>query len=86
MVAEPKNVITCTICTDLVTILDEALTNNQSISQVQDIMYGACDILVGMEQDCKDFVDSNLEKVIDLLVNEYLSPDKICEEFLSLCP
>ena len=66
-------------------ILDEALTNNASISQVEDILFKACDILIGMEQECKDFVTDNLEKVIDLLVNQYLSPDVICEQ-LYLCP
>ena len=81
----PKNVITCTICTDLVQILDDTITDDSTIEQVHDILYSACGILVGMEQDCYDFVDANLEKIIDLLVNQYLSPEAICNE-LTLCP
>ena len=84
-VQEPKNVFTCTICTDLVTILDENLTNNATLSEIESFLDAACDILVGLEQDCKDFVAANLETVVDLLVNEYLSPDEICNS-LSLCP
>merc|ERR1712243_73736 len=72
--SEPKNVITCTICTDLVQILDDTITDESTVEQVHDILYSACGILVGMEQDCYDFVDANLEKIIDLLVNQYLSP------------
>ena len=67
------------------TILDESITNNQTISEIEGILDQACDILVGMEQDCKDFIANNLETVVDLLVNEYLSPDQICNN-LSLCP
>merc|ERR1712061_180288 len=82
---EPKNVITCTICTDLVQILDDTITADTTIQQVHDVLYSACSILVGMEQECYDFVDANLEKIIDLLVNQYLSPEAICNE-LTLCP
>merc|ERR1712109_47448 len=82
---EPKNVITCTIYTDLVQILDDTITGDSTIEQVHDILYRACGILVGMEQDCYDFVDANLEKIIDLLVTQYLSPEAICNE-LTLCP
>ena len=50
-------------------------------------MHGFCDILIGMEDQCQDFVDKNVEIVVDLLVNQYLSPDAICgKEFLGLCP
>jgi hypothetical protein len=38
-------------------------------------LYGACDILVGMEQQCKDFVDEQLPIIIDLLVEQYLNPE-----------
>merc|ERR1711934_807934 len=78
---EPKNVITCTICTDLVGILDETIT------EVVDIMHGFCDILIGLEDACYDFVDTNVQIIVDLLVNQYLSPEVICgEEFLGACP
>merc|ERR1711982_205427 len=75
-VPQDKNVITCTICTDLVTILDENLTNNATISEIESFLDAACDILVGMEQDCKDFVAANLETVIDLLVMNMSAPMK----------
>ena len=111
LISEPKNVITCTICTDLVGILDETITDNTTISEVTkshfeiffqnflfsnfysifqkvvDIMHGFCDILIGLEDQCYDFVDTNVQIIVDLLVNQYLSPETICgEEFLGLCP
>ena len=61
------------------------LTNDATISQIESFLDAACYILVGMEQDCKDFVAANLETVTDLLVNEYVSPDEICGT-LTLCP
>ena len=78
--------ITCTICTDLVQVVDEALVSNQTIGQIEGVLDAMCDILVGMEDDCKGFVSDNLAAVIDLLVNEYLSPDEVCEDYLGLCP
>merc|ERR1712073_270805 len=82
---EPKNVITCTICTDLIQILDDSITDQSTVEQVLDVLHTACDFLVGMEQECYNFVDTNVEKIIDLLVNQYLSPEAICNE-LTLCP
>ena len=50
-------------------------------------MHGFCDILIGLEAECYDFVDTNVQIIVDLLVNQYLSPEAICgEEFLGLCP
>ena len=110
LISEPKNVITCTICTDLVGILDETITDNTTISEVKknmkcfaknfifkknififqkvvDIMHAFCDILIGLEDQCYDFVDTNVQIIVDFLVNQYLSPEVICgEEFLGLCP
>ena len=31
----PKNKVTCTICTDLVELVDEAVTSNQTINDVR---------------------------------------------------
>merc|ERR1712025_1061113 len=80
-----KNIITCTICTDLITIADDAITDGQNVADIEAVLDGACDILVGIEQDCKDFVHQNLQMVIDLLVNQYLEPTQVCEQ-LALCP
>ena len=53
--------------------------------KVVDIMHGFCDILIGLEDQCYDFVDTNVEMIIDLLVNQYLSPEAICGN-LGACP
>ena len=83
--SEPKNAITCTICTDLIEILDNSVTEDFTIEQVHDILYLACSNFVEIEQDCQHFVDTNLLKICDLLLaNENLSPHAICGE-LYLC-
>jgi hypothetical protein len=48
-------------------------------------LYAACDILVGLEDPCKAFVDEQLPIIIDLLVEEYLDPLEVCAA-LGLCP
>ncbi len=77
--------MTCTICTDLVQIADEALTSNATIDTIAEGLHAFCDILTGLEQTCKDFVDEQLPVIIELLVNEYLEPNEVCEQ-LTLCP
>jgi hypothetical protein len=56
-----------------------------SFFQISDILYAACDVLIGLEQQCKDFVDEQLPIIIDLLVEQYLNPEEVCEQ-LFLCP
>ena len=66
-------------------MVDQAITGNATITEIENVLFGFCDILHGMEVECREFVEGNLERVIDLLVNEYLAPDVICE-MISLCP
>ncbi len=81
----PKNVITCTICTDIIMFVDQSLTNNATEEAIEEVLGYFCDALVGMEEDCHHFVHEWLPIIINLLVEEYLDPNEICE-MIQLCP
>ena len=81
----PKNSLTCIICTEFIELVDEGITSNQTISQIEEILDQACAILGPLELECIDFWSINLERIIDLLVELYLTPAEVCEQ-LSLCP
>ena len=76
----------CKICTDVVQVIGDAYTSDQNIAHIEKLLNLWCDVLVGLEDECKAFVSENVEKVVDLLVNEYYSPDKVCQTYLHLCP
>ena len=66
-------------------IADDAITNDQTEQEIENILFQFCDLLPGLEQECRDFVKKQLPIILDLLVNEYLNPTEVCEK-LSLCP
>jgi hypothetical protein len=68
-----------------VQIVDEAITNNATLEVIEDLLYTFCDFIPTLEQNCKDLVDENLQMIVDLLVNEYLDPNQVCESIF-LCP
>jgi len=81
-----KNYITCTICKDLVGLVDNAILGNSTIGQIEDQLDQFCDLLPNLVTDlCHDFVHNNLEGIIDSIVNEYLDPEELCTS-LSACP
>merc|ERR1711976_568562 len=82
---EGKNYITCTLCKDIIQIADDFITGNSTISQVEDALHQACAILGILAETCNNFVDENVEGIIDGLVNDYLEPEQFCTS-ISLCP
>ena len=59
--------------------------NHLLVFQIEGILDGFCDVLPIGAEFCHDFVQNNLEGIIDSLVNEYLDPEEICTQ-LTLCP
>ena len=56
-----------------------------SLLQIEETLDGICSIAGDLQAVCEGFINSNLENVIDLLVNEYLNPEEVCTQ-LSACP
>merc|ERR1712004_313854 len=78
-VGEERNYITCLLCKDLVQVVDDAILSNNTISQIEETLDGICSIAGNLQEVCEGFINSNLENVIDLLVN-FLNPYEVCTQ------
>merc|ERR1712037_206463 len=86
--ANPKggNALTCAICIDLVTDIDEFLTTEDQIVQfVEQLCKALGTILPDFEATCNALVESQLPAIIDGLVNDNLNPQEICTQ-IAACP
>merc|ERR1712037_378801 len=89
--AIPKggNALTCAICIDLVTDIDEFLTSDTTEDQIVQFVEQLCKalgtILPDFEATCNALVESQLPAIIDGLVNDNLNPQEICTQ-IAACP
>merc|ERR1711864_40458 len=90
--AIPKtaNDLTCTICVDIVTDIDEFITSETTEQQIIDFVEQLCEAILGpilpdLVATCNALVESQLPAIIDGLVNDNLNPQEVCEAILA-CP
>merc|ERR1711874_20031 len=89
--SKPKdgNALTCAICIDLVTDIDEFLTSDTTEDQIVQFVEQLCKalgtILPDFEATCNALVESQLPAIIDGLVNDNLNPQEICTN-IAACP
>merc|ERR1712228_269799 len=89
--SKPKdgNALTCAICIDLVTDIDEFLTSDTTEDQIVQFVEQLCKalgtILPDFEAACNALVESQLPAIIDGLVNDNLNPQQICTN-IAACP
>merc|ERR1712233_103487 len=83
------NSLTCAICIDLVTDIDEFLTSDTTEDQIVQFVEQLCKalgtILPDFEATCNALVESQLPAIIDGLVNDNLNPQQICTN-IAACP
>merc|ERR1712179_616151 len=83
------NSLTCAICIDLVTDIDEFLTSDTTEQQIVEFVEQLCKalgaILPDFEATCNALVESQLPAIIDGLVNDNLNPQEICTQ-IAACP
>merc|ERR1712036_117111 len=81
--------LTCAICIDLVTDIDEFLTSDTTEQQIVQFVEQLCKalgtILPDFEATCNALVESQLPAIIDGLVNDNLNPQQICTN-IAACP
>merc|ERR1712098_713166 len=84
--AAPRNELTCSLCTDIITDIDEFLTSetteNEIIAFVEQLCSALGQIIDGFEATCKFLVESQLPAIIEGLVNDNLKPEQICTDLL----
>merc|ERR1712076_133660 len=84
--SKAENDLTCKICVDLVTDIDEFLTSEQQIVEfVEEICHALGLISADLEATCIALVDSQLPAIIDGLVNDNLNPQEVCTA-ITACP
>jgi hypothetical protein len=88
--AAPRNELTCTICIDVVTDLDNFITSETTEQQIVDFAKEWCHILGSflgetLEAQCNAMFEENLPGIIDGIVNDNLNPQQVCEKIMA-CP
>lgn len=86
---KPRNVLTCSICKDIITEIDEWITSDKTEQDIIDFFNQIClaaDALIpGVGQTCTDFLNNNMHGIIESIVHENLNPSEVCTQY-GLCP
>ncbi|XP_023330261.1 prosaposin [Eurytemora carolleeae] len=86
---QTKNELTCDICIDVITDLDNWLTSDKTEQEIVDFMKEICAalglILPDLEATCNELMDAQLPGIIDDLVNNNLNPTEVCTN-IAACP
>merc|ERR1711910_305341 len=85
----PTNDLTCSICVDVVTDLDNFITSDTTEQQIVEFVEQICSalgsILPDLEATCKALVEAQLPATIDGLVEQNLNPQEVCNSIMA-CP
>jgi hypothetical protein len=88
--AAPRNELTCSICIDVMTDLDNFITSETTEQQIVDFAKELCHLLGSLlgetiEAQCNAMFEENLPGIIDGIVNDQMNPQAVCES-ISMCP
>merc|ERR1712203_1195185 len=82
-VPKSRNELTCSICIDIITDLDNFITSDTTEDQIVQFFNELCHTLgsllgASIEQQCNALMESQLPAIIDGLVNDNLNPQQVC--------
>merc|ERR1712211_81603 len=84
----PRNELTCQLCVDIVTDLDNWLTDDKTEQEIVDFVKQLCaalgQLIPGFQSTCDFLIESQLPIIIDGLVNDNLDPTTICTQTLGV--
>merc|ERR1711936_10353 len=87
--AVPRNQLTCEICVDIITDIDNFITSDTTEEEILAFFNQICEavdqLLPGLGATCTGFLKNNGAGIIERIVNENLNPDEICTN-LTACP
>jgi len=87
--AKPRNELTCEICMDIVTDIDNFITSETTEEEILAFFNQICEavdqLFPGLGQTCTGFLENNGPGIIESIVNENLNPTEICT-MLTACP
>merc|ERR1712142_1416862 len=88
--AQPRNQLTCDICTDIMTDLDNFITSDTTEQEIIDFVKEIChalgQLISGFEATCNLLVTSQLPAIIEGFVNDNMDPTQVCTDLLGACP
>merc|ERR1712012_216719 len=89
-VHKSKNDLTCSICLDIITDLDNFITSDTTEDQIVAFAKEICHTLgsllgASLEAQCNAFMEAQLPGIIDQIVMEDINPQQICIS-IGLCP
>merc|ERR1712006_39667 len=89
-VPKSRNELTCSICIDIITDLDNFITSDTTEDQIVQFFKELCHTLgsllgASIEQQCNALMESQLPAIIDGLVNDNLNPQQVCDS-IGMCP
>merc|ERR1712106_1089437 len=89
-IPQPRNELTCDICVDIMTDLDNFITSDTTEQQIIDFVKEIChalgQIISGFEATCNLLVSSHLPAIIEGFVNDNLDPTQVCTDIMGACP
>merc|ERR1712083_370505 len=82
-VPKSRNELTCSICIDIITDLDNFITSDTTEDQIVQFFKELCHTLgsllgASLEEQCNALMESQLPAIIDGLVNDNLNPQQVC--------
>merc|ERR1711972_1313157 len=81
-----ENNLSCALCMTLMEILDENITDPTNEQMVADFLDNICFLLPHPQEDeCHTLISEYVDDILELLVNQYLAPQLVCDE-IQLCP
>ena len=89
-VPKARNELTCSICIDIITDLDNFITSDTTEDQIVQFAKELCHALgsllgASLEEQCNALMESQLPAIIDGLVNDNLNPQQVCTN-IAACP
>eukprot|EP00090_Calanus_glacialis_P013136 TRINITY_DN21764_c0_g1_i1.p2 TRINITY_DN21764_c0_g1~~TRINITY_DN21764_c0_g1_i1.p2 ORF type:complete len:105 (-),score=34.13 TRINITY_DN21764_c0_g1_i1:56-370(-) len=82
----PRNDLTCSLCKTVMELLDQYITDTTNEEAIADALKEICALLPApLDAECDAMISEYTDDIIELLVNEYLSPQQVCDQ-LTLCP
>eukprot|EP00091_Calanus_sinicus_P019195 TRINITY_DN470_c0_g1_i12.p1 TRINITY_DN470_c0_g1~~TRINITY_DN470_c0_g1_i12.p1 ORF type:complete len:106 (-),score=46.95 TRINITY_DN470_c0_g1_i12:107-424(-) len=89
-IPQPRNELTCDICMDIMTDLDNFITSDTTEGEIIDFVKQICAalgaIIDGFEATCNLLVGTQLPAIIEGFVNDNMDPTTVCTDLFGACP
>merc|ERR1719147_313131 len=77
--------ILCIVCQTVMEVLDQYITEENTEQEVADALGQVCALLPEpLNLECQAMVQEYTDDIIELIVNQFLSPSQVCSK-LGLC-